>query len=110
MIVTVFTPMYDGAFDAEYGPYIYEGRLSRERVLEIGQELGSGYARAVICGDYEGGWYVSFCNFAKNDEGDCPPPVQADPHNPAFGERYDETVPGCGKLAYDVTYAEVRRP
>lgn len=102
MIVTVFTPTYDGLFDADYGPHIYEGRLGRERVLEIGQELGSGYARTAICGDLSAGWYLSYCNEHN-------PPVLADTYNEAYGERYDETVPGCGKLAYDVSYREIRR-
>lgn len=107
MIVTIFIPLYDGIIDNDIEPRVYEGRLSRQRVLEIGQELGDCYGKTAICGNNESGWYISYCN--SDEDGNCPPPVQADPYNPAFGERYDETVPGCGSLSYDVYYSEVRR-
>jgi len=96
--VTIFIPLYDGLYDDEYGPHIYQGHLSESQILKIGSELGGvgeSYAAVAIEGTIETGWYVSYNHDSKIS------PIKSEQ-----GASYFETE-DSGCLAYQVKYQSV---
>lgn len=95
--VTVFTPSYEGMVSTDYGPHVYQGRLSPERILEIGRKFGSGYARTALakCPQPDE-WYLSY-----NNNPDVEPERDED------GERYTDEHEGTGTLAYYVSIVKL---
>lgn len=98
MTVTIFVPIMETLYDPEYGPHLYEGKLNREKVLEIGRELGGlddqGYAAIAIEGNDKDGWYLTYNN------------EEREPTKHEDGATFQE-IEGCGSLAYSVEYREL---
>jgi len=95
MTLTIFVPLMEGQYDNEYGPHVYEGRLTKEQALEVGRKLGDAYAAVAIEGSDEHGWYVSYNESAE-----------AEPKETPIGTSYLDTS-GCGALSYSVEYREL---